>query len=122
MHGAPNTSAMVHAGDLGNITADSSAACGYSCLGVSGGEGSMIVGDAKYVLAATSSLDRNLNGCGICKSAACNGDCTVDSPATDNSWNSDLSYFALRPYPIVGAASYRTGCKWVQRGRRNYQS
>ncbi|MES1206557.1 MAG: hypothetical protein ABUS79_11535, partial [Pseudomonadota bacterium] len=65
------------------ITQDSSAACGYGCLGVSGGEGSMIVGDAKYILAATSSLDRDLNGCGYCKSAACNGDCTVDSPATD---------------------------------------
>ena len=43
----------------------------------------MLVGDAKYVLASTSSLDRNLNGCGYCKSAACGGDCTVDSPVTD---------------------------------------
>ena len=32
---------------------------------------------------STTSLDRNLNGCGYCKSAACGGDCTVDSPATD---------------------------------------
>jgi hypothetical protein len=43
----------------------------------------MLTGDAKYVLAATTSLDRDLNGCGYCKSAACGGDCTVDSPATD---------------------------------------
>ena len=43
----------------------------------------MLIGDAKYVLASTTSLDRNLNGCGYCKSAACGGDCTVDSPVTD---------------------------------------
>jgi hypothetical protein len=43
----------------------------------------MLVGDAKYILASTSSLDRNLNGCGYCKSAACGGDCTIDSPVTD---------------------------------------
>ena len=40
----------------------------------------MLVGDAKYILASTTSLDRNLNGCGYCKSSACGGDCTVDSP------------------------------------------
>jgi hypothetical protein len=67
------------------ITPTSSAACGYGTLGVSGGDGSMLAGDAKYVLAAATSADRNLNGCGYCTSPACGpgGDCTVDSPATD---------------------------------------
>jgi hypothetical protein len=33
-----------------------------------------------WVLAAASSLDRNLNGCGYCQSPACGGgECTVDS-------------------------------------------
>ena len=69
--------------DIDYITANASSACAYGALGVSGGEGKMLVGDAKYVLASTTSLDRDLNGCGYCKSAACGGDCTVDSPATD---------------------------------------
>jgi hypothetical protein len=46
----------------------------------------MLVGDSKYILGSTSSLDRNLNGCGYCKSAACGGDCTSLSPATDAKW------------------------------------
>jgi len=72
--------------DLDYITASSASACGYGALGVSGGEGKMLTGDAKYILGATTSLDRDLNGCGYCKSAACGGDCTVDSPATDASY------------------------------------
>jgi hypothetical protein len=43
----------------------------------------MLVGDASTILASATSIDRNLNGCGYCKSAACGGDCTIDSPATD---------------------------------------
>jgi len=77
------TSTMVSMFDIDYITANAASACAYGALGVSGGEGKMLVGDAKFVLASTSSLDRNLNGCGYCKSAACGGDCTVDSPATD---------------------------------------
>jgi hypothetical protein len=67
------------------ITADASAACGFGTLGVTGGDGSMIVGNAEHVLAVATSLDRNLNGCGYCASAACgaSGDCTSDSPLTD---------------------------------------
>jgi hypothetical protein len=77
------TSTMVSMFDIDYITANTASACAYGALGVTGGEGKMLVGDAKYVLASTSSLDRNLNGCGYCKSAACGGDCTVDSPLTD---------------------------------------
>jgi hypothetical protein len=80
------TPALVSQFDIDYITANATSACAYGALGVSGGEGKMLVGDAKYVLASTTSLDRDLNGCGYCKSAACGGDCTVTSPATDASY------------------------------------
>lgn len=63
--------------------------CGYGTLGVKGGDGSMITGNPAHVLAVGTSLDRNLNGCGYCKHAACNGDCTVDSPATDKNYSTN---------------------------------
>jgi hypothetical protein len=65
------------------ITADSSSACGYHTLGVSGGEGKMIQGDASAVLKVATSLDRNLNGCGYCY--------TTDSPATDEKYTPNAS-------------------------------
>ena len=71
---------------LDYISLDATAPCGYRSLGVSGGEGKMLFGDAKYILSASTSFSRNLNGCGYCKSAACNGDCTVDSPLTDDNY------------------------------------
>jgi hypothetical protein len=60
------------------ITADASSGCGYKTLGVSGGEGKMIKGNASAVLMVATSLDRNLNGCGHCL--------TTDSPATDQAY------------------------------------
>ncbi len=71
--------------DLDYITAssDASAPCGYRSLGVRGGEGKMIKGDASAILAATSSLDRNLSGCGYCL--------TTDSPATDENYTPNSS-------------------------------
>jgi hypothetical protein len=80
------TSTLVSMFDIDYITANASSACLYDALGVSGGEGKMLVGDAKHILASTTSLDRNLNGCGYCKSSACGGDCTIDSPATDDKY------------------------------------
>ncbi|HEY5962361.1 MAG TPA: hypothetical protein VIV60_37650, partial [Polyangiaceae bacterium] len=75
----------------------SDAACGYTNLGVTGGDGKMMLGDASNVLAVASSIDRNLNGCGYCQSSACvasggaggassGGDCTVNSPLTDDKY------------------------------------
>lgn len=52
---------------------------GYASAGVTGGDGKMIVGEADWILGASSSLDRNLNGCGL-------GDYVVDSPATDDAY------------------------------------
>jgi hypothetical protein len=77
------TKTLVSMFDIDYITANTAAACGYGALGVSGGEGKMLLGDAKTILASATSIDRNLNGCGYCKNAACGGDCTIDSPATD---------------------------------------
>ena len=43
------------------------------------------------VLAAASSLDRNLNACGYCMSPACpGGDCRVNSPTTDLNYTTVL--------------------------------
>lgn len=64
---------------------------GYACGGVSEGEGKMIVGEADWILGATSSLDRNLNGCGLSQYL-------VDSPATDESYT---------PNPDAPAWDYR---------------
>lgn len=63
------------------IEEDASSACGYRSAGVSGGDGDLIVGSVDDVLAATSSLDRNMNGCGYCE--------TVDSACTDETYASD---------------------------------
>lgn len=52
---------------------------GYSSLGIWGGEGEMIAGDAAAVLAANSSISRNLNDRGY-------DEYVVDSPATDENY------------------------------------
>ncbi len=64
---------------LDYIQESSETASGYACAGVTGGDGKMIVGEADWIMGATSSLDRNLNGCGW-------GDYLIDSPATDISY------------------------------------
>ncbi|HET9956242.1 MAG TPA: hypothetical protein VFQ61_17160, partial [Polyangiaceae bacterium] len=69
---------------LDYITGASSTKCGYTNLGISGGEGKIITGNASAVVGATSSLDRNLNGCGYCL--------TEDSPATDASYTPNSQY------------------------------
>jgi hypothetical protein len=73
------------------ISADPTSSCGYGTLGVTGGDGIVITGDPSWVLAASTSMDRNLNGCGYCTNPACGstGDCTVDSPATDPTYASN---------------------------------
>jgi hypothetical protein len=69
------------------VTADPTQPCKFGTLGVTGGDGSVITGDASKVLAQTTSITRNLNGCGYCQSAACEGgDCTVNSPPTDENF------------------------------------
>jgi hypothetical protein len=73
------------------VTADLGSSCAYGTLGVAGGEGSVIVGDPSWVLATSTSIDRNINGCGYCQSPACgsSGNCTLDSPATDPNYTTN---------------------------------
>jgi hypothetical protein len=65
------------------ISENPDAPCGYGTLGVSGGEGKMIQGDASAIVAVATSIDRNLNGCGYCL--------PTDSPATDAELTADPS-------------------------------
>jgi hypothetical protein len=67
------------------IDDDQMTQCGPGTAGVQGGDGSVIKGDPSHILAVATSLSRNLNGCGYCKHDACGGDCTVNSPPTDES-------------------------------------
>lgn len=62
--------------DLDYISEDPNAPCGYSCLGVDGGEGEMILGPRDAILGWTTSIDQNLNDRGYCSFL-------MDSPATD---------------------------------------
>ena len=69
--------------DVDYVSKKSDAPCGYGTLGVKGGEGKMIKGDASAIVAVSTSIDRNLNGCGYCKIS--------DSPATDDAFTADPS-------------------------------
>ncbi len=55
--------------------------CGYASAGVNGGDGELFVGNLEDFLAVTTSLDRNMNGCGYCDDTA--------SPCTDETYASD---------------------------------
>jgi hypothetical protein len=81
------------------ISADASAPSGYRSLGVRGGEGKMLRGVADDVVAATTSLDRNLNERQLTAFIA-------DSPATDT---------GLGPSPSAPAWDFRVVYEaWVR--------
>lgn len=65
------------------ITEDDTASSGYLSLGVWGGEGEMIDGDVAQILAATSSISRNLNDRGY-------AEYIEDSPATDEDYTPNV--------------------------------
>ncbi len=69
--------------DVDYVSQKSDAPCGYGTLGVSGGEGKMIQGDASAIVGVATSIDRDLNGCGYCL--------TTDSPATDDNFTPNSS-------------------------------
>ena len=69
--------------DVDYVSQKKDAPCGYGTLGVSGGEGKMLKGDASAIVNVATSIDRNLNGCGYCL--------TTDSPATDDNFTPDAS-------------------------------
>jgi hypothetical protein len=69
-------SAVVLDAKLDYISIDAAAPSGYGNLGVTGGDGKVLVGDPESVLDVTSSLARNLGERGY-------GTYVVDSPGTD---------------------------------------
>ena len=81
------------------ISTKSGTPSGYASLGVTGGEGRVTLGQAAWVLAANTSIAKNLNNTGFCVGGNCSGGGTnllVDSPPTVNS--SDYSLLAGLPY------------------------
>lgn len=56
---------------LDYISAKTGTPSGYACLGVSGGEGKVLTGQAAWLLAWDSSLAQNLNDYGLCTSGNC---------------------------------------------------
>jgi hypothetical protein len=77
--------------ELDYLSASDTAPSGYASLGVSGGEGVLMVGEPEWVLATVTSLDRNLNGCGL-------GSFLESSPATDERYapNADATDWDYR--------------------------
>jgi hypothetical protein len=65
--------------NLDYCSADANSPSGYACLGVSGGDGGMLIGSASDVVYYNSSLARDLTACGY-------SSYTTNSPATDASY------------------------------------
>lgn len=82
------------------LSATADAPSGYASLGVRGGDGKMLTGSADDVIAISTSLERNLNQCGL-------GDYLLDSPATDDEYT---------PNPAAPTWDYRVVYDvWVRR-------
>jgi hypothetical protein len=80
------------------LSESASAPSGFASLGVSGGEGKLIVGEPEWILATATSIDRNLNACAL-------GDFLENSPATDQSYT---------PNPAASDWDYRVAYEiWV---------
>ena len=65
--------------DLDYCSSDANSPSGFACLGVSGGDGGMLVGSASSVVYYNTSLGRDLTSCGY-------SSYTTNSPATDASY------------------------------------
>jgi hypothetical protein len=85
---------------LDYVSESEAAPSGFASLGVSGGEGALIVGEPEWVLASTTSIDRNLNACGL-------------APFTESSPVTDAIY---TPAPDASEWDYRVAYEiWVSR-------
>lgn len=93
---------------LDYLSASPAAPSGYASLGVSGGEGALTAGEPEWVLATTTSLDRNLNGCGlggfIESSPATDAAYTPNADATD--WDYRVAYEIWVSTEAFGAAGF----------------
>ncbi|MDB4989533.1 MAG: hypothetical protein JWN04_4711 [Myxococcaceae bacterium] len=93
--------ALVLSFDADYISADASAPSGFGTLGVRGGEGKLLKGSASDVVAVSTSIDRDLNACGL-------------SGYLDSSPATDLAY---TPNPLAPKWDYRVVYDvWVKRG------
>jgi hypothetical protein len=90
------------------ISQDKSAPSGYGTLGVSGGDGRMISGDPKALVAFSTSMDRNFNACGL-------DSFTTSSPATDSlytpaagaeAWDYRVVYDVWIDAAVFGSAGF----------------
>jgi hypothetical protein len=75
---------VVFSFNLDYCSADVNSPSGWACLGVSGGDGGMLLGDASDVVYYNSSLARDLNACGY-------SSYTTNSPATDANYSPNPS-------------------------------
>jgi hypothetical protein len=83
---------------LDYLSAWEAAASGYAALGADGGEGRVSVGDPDWILASTTSMDRNLNACGL-------SSFTTNSPETDADYT---------PNPAASEWDYRVSYEaWI---------
>jgi hypothetical protein len=74
-----SSGAIVLSFALDYCSSDANSPSGFACLGVSGGDGGMLVGSASSVVYYNSSLARDLTACGY-------SSYTTNSPATDASY------------------------------------
>jgi hypothetical protein len=93
---------------LDYLSASETASSGFESLGTSGGEGKLIVGDEAMILASATSMDRNLEACGL-------SGFLEDSPATDAAytpnpdaaeWDFRASYEVWISADAFGAAGF----------------
>jgi SdrD B-like domain/Concanavalin A-like lectin/glucanases superfamily len=94
---------------LDYLTASNATPTGYDCLGVTGGEGQMIVGSATNVLSATTSLDQNFNTYGyVLTSASPASDANYTPNANNPNWIYDVWYEVTVRLDAFGAAGFGT--------------
>ncbi len=77
------------------LTSTTGTPSGYASLGVTGGEGQVIMGSAASIQAWGTSLEYSLNATGYCSGGNCNlfgTDLEVNSPATDAFYTPNATY------------------------------
>jgi len=81
---------------------------GYASLGTEGGEGRMDLGEQPWILASTTSMDRNLNACGLAgfeeNSPETDADYTPNPDASD--WDYRVSYELWVSVEAFGSAGF----------------
>jgi hypothetical protein len=76
---------------LDYLSESNAAPSGYASLGVGGGEGALIAGEPEWILGSSTSIDRNLNACGL-------DDFVEASPETNDAYDAS---------PVAASWDYR---------------